>query len=104
MGAASILDNTVSISTLNHGGASKTLGKVSDDSPVVVMRNNKPSAVIITPTEYQRLTDAEEDFALYREAMERLHAADGHFISHHDAFGDQGFDYTDNELDDVKFE
>ena len=104
MGSASLLDNMVSISTLNHGGASKTLGKVTDESPVVVMKNNQPSAVIITPAEYQRLTEAEEDFALYKEATERLQAAGGHFISHHDAFGDQGFSYTDDELDDVKFE
>ena len=32
------------------------------------MRNNKPAAIVISPDDYRRLTEAEEDFALYLEA------------------------------------
>ena len=71
------LDNMVPVTFLNHGGASRTLNRVGDDNPVVVLKNNRPSAVIITPADYNRLTQAEEDFALYREAMERLRDDDG---------------------------
>lgn len=60
MSAASILDSMVSVTSLNHGGASKALSQVGDNHPVVVLKNNQPSAVIITPADYRRLTQAEE--------------------------------------------
>ena len=52
MSAASILDSMVSVTSLNHGGASKALSQVGDNHPVVVLKNNQPSAVIITPADY----------------------------------------------------
>ncbi|PLS30179.1 toxin-antitoxin system subunit antitoxin [Bifidobacterium margollesii] len=54
--------------------------------------------------DYKRYTAAEEDFALYLEAQERLKRADGRFLSHEEVFGDKGFDFTDAELNDVEFE
>ena len=39
------LDNLVSVSELSHGGVSKTLSRVGDNNPIVVMRNNKPAAI-----------------------------------------------------------
>lgn len=98
MPATSILDNMVSVTSLNHGGASKALSRVEDDHPVIVLKNNRPSAVIITPDDYRRLTQAEEDFALYQEAMERLRNDDGTRLTDVDVFGkeykpiDDGFE------------
>lgn len=40
MSAASILDSMVSVTSLNHGGASKALSQVGDNHPVVVLKNN----------------------------------------------------------------
>ncbi|WP_233430022.1 type II toxin-antitoxin system prevent-host-death family antitoxin [Bifidobacterium adolescentis] len=88
MSAASILDSMVSVTSLNHGGASKALSQVGDNHPVVVLKNNQPSAVIITPADYRRLTQAEEDFALYQEAMDRLHNGDGTQLTDIDVFGE----------------
>ena len=82
------LDNLVSVSELSHGGVSRTLGRVSDNNPVVVMRNNKPAAVVITPDDYKRYTEAEEDFALYLEAADRIKHDDGKRLSMKDVFGD----------------
>lgn len=87
MTVAKLLSNMVPISTLNHGGASKTLEQVSDGNPVVVLKNNQPAAVIITPSDYTRLTEAEEDFALYQEAMERLQHDNGHRLTREEVFG-----------------
>ncbi|MBT1170656.1 type II toxin-antitoxin system Phd/YefM family antitoxin [Bifidobacterium sp. SO4] len=92
------LDNLVSVSELSHGGVSRTLGRVSDNNPVVVMRNNKPAAVVITPDDYRRFTEAEEDFALYLEAEERMRNDDGTRLGMDDVFGpgyrpvDDGFE------------
>lgn len=71
------LDNLVSVSELSHGGVSKTLSRVGNNNPIVVMRNNKPAAGVISPDDYRRLTEAEEDFALYLEAEERMKKGTG---------------------------
>lgn len=84
MPAASILDSMVSVTSLNHGGASKALSQVGDNHPVVVLKNNQPSAVIITPADYRRLTQAEENFALYRS----LRNDDSTLLTDADVFGE----------------
>lgn len=81
------LDNLVSVSELSHGGVSRALNRVADDNPVVVMRNNKPAAVVITPADYKRLTEAQEDLALYREAVERMRHDDGTRYTTEQVFG-----------------
>ena len=81
------LDNLVSVSELSHGGASRAISRVGNDNPVVVMRNNKPAAVIISPEDYKRFTKAEEDFALYLEAVERMKQDDGTRLTDDDVFG-----------------
>lgn len=81
------LDNLVSVSELSHGGVSKTLSRVGDNNPIVVMRNNKPAAIVISPDDYRRLTEAEEDFALYLEAEERMKKDDGTRLGMDDVFG-----------------
>lgn len=47
------LDNLVSVSELSRGGAGKTPGRVGNNNPIVVMRNNKPAAGVISPDEYR---------------------------------------------------
>ena len=37
-----------------------------------MLKNNKPSAVILSPEEYTRLTDIEENYILLLEATSRL--------------------------------
>ena len=69
------LDNLVSVSELSHGGVSKTLSRVG------------PAAGVISPDEYRRLTEAEEDFALYLEAEERMKKGDGTRLGMDDVFG-----------------
>ena len=53
----------------------------------MVMRNNKPAAIVISPDDYRRLTEAEEDFALYLEAEERMKKGDGTRLGIDDVFG-----------------
>lgn len=74
------------IHTLNPH-ACKTLSRVGNNNPIVVMRNNKPAAGVISPDEYRRLTEAEEDFALYLEAEERMKKGDGTRLGMDDVFG-----------------
>lgn len=91
------LDNLVSVSDLSHGGVSRTLNQVSDNNPVVVMRNNKPSAIIISPEDFKRYTQAEENFALYLEAVERDNEDGGTRRTMDDVFG-KGYTPVDDDF------
>ena len=39
---------------------------------LIVLKNNQPSAVILSPEEYTRLTEIEEDYYLLIEANKRI--------------------------------
>lgn len=77
MSATIALDNIMSISELSHGGVSKAVSRVEDGNPIVVMRNNKPAAIIISPDDYRAYTEAKDDLDLYVEASERMNRDDG---------------------------
>lgn len=87
MGTVTLLNNLVSVSDFNHGKASQTFKRVQDDNPVVVLKNNKPTAVIVSPDDYRRLNEAEENFVLYQEALERLKNDDGKRLTEEEVFG-----------------
>ena len=86
--ATALLDNLVPVSQFNHGGASKAFSRVGEGNPVVVLKNNEPTAVIITPDDYKRLTEAAEDFALLQEATARLNRPGVRFLTEAEAFKD----------------
>ncbi len=91
-----LLDSIVPISTLNHGGASRTINAVKNDQPAIIMRNNKPAAVIITPEDYTRLLEIAEDYELYMLAKDRVEHDNGKLYTMDEAFGE---DYR--TVDDV---
>ena len=64
--AADILQSLVPISQFNKGQAAKIFDRV--------LKNNQPSAIILSPEEYTRLTEIEEDYYLLLEANRRLEA------------------------------
>lgn len=69
---AEVLDNIVSVSEFSRGGASRAFEKAKGNTPVIVMKNNKPTAVITSPEEYAYLNETEEDFILLTESIVRL--------------------------------
>lgn len=71
MPALQLLDNIVPISDFSHGRSSAAFSRVGDDNPVVVLRHNTPAYVIVTPDEYRRSKESEEDLELLSLAMER---------------------------------
>lgn len=71
MGAIT-LDNIMSVSDLSHGKASAAVDKASNGQTVVIMRNNRPAAIMLSPQEYTAMTEAVEDAEDCAEAVERL--------------------------------
>ena len=68
----SAIENTVSISQFNRGQAGKIFEDVKQSGAKVVMKNNVPECVLMSPESYIALLDALEDAQLQVLAMERL--------------------------------
>ena len=69
---ANVLNNLIPISNFNKGQASKIFDRLSVEKELVVLKNNQPSAVILSTDEYLRLTEIEEEYFLLLEANKRI--------------------------------
>ena len=67
-----LLQSLVPISQFNKGQASKIFDRLRSEKELVVLKNNQPSAIILSPEEYLRLTEIEEDYLLLLEANKRI--------------------------------
>ena len=69
---ADILDSLVPITEFNRDQASKIFERLHSESRLIVIKNNQPAAIILSPSEFQRLNEIEEDYTLLLEATRRL--------------------------------
>lgn len=73
---ANMLECLIPITQFNKGQASRIFDRLRTEKQLVVLKNNAPSAVILSPEEYARLSEIEEDYALLLEATQRLAESD----------------------------
>lgn len=66
------LHPTVSLTAFNRGKASKIFSDVKKAGATVVMKNNKPECVLLSPDDYNALLERLCDAELLRTAAERL--------------------------------
>lgn len=66
------LNSLVSVTQFNKGQASKIFDRLTAEKQIIVLKNNVPSAVILSPDEYIRLSEIEENYKLITEAKSRL--------------------------------
>ena len=69
---ANILNSLIPITQFNKGLAAKIFDRVKSERQLVVLKNNAPSAVILSPEEYERLAEIEENYYLLSLAEPRL--------------------------------
>ena len=69
---ADILDSLVPITQFNRGQASRIFDRLHTENRLIVLKNNQPAAIILSPSEFQRLSKIEEDYTLLLEATRRL--------------------------------
>ncbi|HJC09751.1 MAG TPA: type II toxin-antitoxin system Phd/YefM family antitoxin [Candidatus Blautia merdigallinarum] len=99
--AANILQSLVPISQFNKGKAAQIFDRLRTEKELIVLKNNQPSAVILSPEEYTRLTEIEEDYMLLLEANGRLEAnGDKPGISFTNVLNDLGI--SEFDLDDAE--
>ncbi len=90
------LDDLVSVTMFNKGHASKIFDRVKAEGQLVVLKNNTPAAVIVSPEEYSRLTEAEENYYLLTLAEERLkNSGNAHALSEKEAMTALGMTEAD---------
>jgi PHD/YefM family antitoxin component YafN of YafNO toxin-antitoxin module len=86
----------VSITQFNRGQATKIFSRVKNEGEIIVLKNNEPEAVIISPEEYIRMSEIIQDHALLLLAEERLanhHKATE--LSHEQVLSEFGLTQTD---------
>jgi prevent-host-death family protein len=68
-----VIGKIISVSDLSRGMASKVIQKVGQDKEqYIVVKNNKPEAVILSVEEYMELMEAKEDLELLQMADSRV--------------------------------
>ena len=103
---ANSLHSLVSISQFSKGQATKVFDRLRDESQLIVLKNNVPAAVLLSPAEFERLAEIEEDYKLLMLAQERL--ANGNItnaIPETDVIASLGITEDEiNAAEDVEFE
>lgn len=56
-----LLNNLVSVTMFNQGQASRIFNRLQDEKQIVVLKNNIPTAVLLSPDEYSRLLSRAEN-------------------------------------------
>lgn len=94
---ANVLNSLVSITQFNRGQASRIFDRLHAENQLVVLKNNQPAAVILSPAEYARLREIEEDYYLLLEATNRLAKNSAPTVPMSDVMEELGI--TDADLD-----
>ncbi len=98
-----IMNSMVPISRFNKGEASKIFDEVETSGAKIVVKNNQPACVLISPAQYESLMEMLSDSILYTEAEKRMAANDdSKNLSRESVMKELGI--TQEELDDVDVE
>jgi PHD/YefM family antitoxin component YafN of YafNO toxin-antitoxin module len=98
--------NTVPISLFNKGLAGQIFSDVKDTGAKVVIKNNIPVCVLLSPEVYIEMIDEINDARLINKALNRLDDLDDSKLISQDAF-DKKFGFTEKDLEryeEVEFE
>ena len=106
MNIIAAIQNTISITQFNRGLAGKIFQEVKQSGAKVVMKNNTPECVLISPDEYVRLMDEVNDARLLALAVKRMENFNpNNTISEKQVMEEFGVSEEDlSDFDEVEFE
>jgi len=102
MSISGMLDALVPISRFNKGEANKIFDEVRESGCKIVVKNNTPACVLLTPELYQEMASMIEDQYLLELAEERLKNDTGVAYTQEELMAEDGITYT--ELEDIPME
>ena len=92
---ADILDSFVPITQFNCAQASRIFDRLHTENRLIVLKNNQPAAIILSPSEFQRLREIEEDYTLLLEATRRLKEDSSSTTSREEVMSELGISEAD---------
>ena len=106
MNIIAAIQNTISISQFNRGLAGKIFQDVKNSGAKVVMKNNAPECVLLSPDEYVSLINEVNDARLLALAVKRMeHFNPEAIVPEEKVMKDLGItDYDLSDFDEVEFE
>lgn len=101
----SAIQDSVPISNFNKGMAGKIFADVRSSGPKVVIKNNNPECVLMSPEEYISMLDEIEDMRLMLLAKERTKNAPERVYSQDEVMKELGISEDDlNAAEDTEIE
>lgn len=103
---ANAITNTIPITLFNRGLAGKIFTDIKKTGPKIVIKNNVPEAIILSPEEYLREQQELEDLKLLLTATERYENTNSKdYISIEEIDKEFGFSADDlTDADEVEIE
>ncbi len=98
-----VMKSIVPITRFNKGEASRIFEEVETSGTKIVMKNNKPACVLMSPDKYEALMETLADYALQEEAQVRMASFDpADTVSREEVMDSLGI--TQKDLDEIDVE
>jgi PHD/YefM family antitoxin component YafN of YafNO toxin-antitoxin module len=100
-----IFDALIPISRFNKGEANKIFDEVRRSGVKIVVKNNAPTCVLLTPEKYREMTDIIEDHYLLTLAEKRMKSGNEKTHSFEDILAMDGLTLSDiDAMEDIEIE
>lgn len=105
MSLVGMMNSMVPITRFNKGEANRIFDEVESSGMKIVVKNNKPACVLLSPEQYENLMEMLSDAVMYAEAEKRMVANDdSENISHKALLDELGISEADLAAVDVDIE
>ena len=101
--ASTVMRSIVPITRFNRGEASKIFDEVESSGMKIVVKNNKPACVLLSPERYDEIMELLSDHLLLQEAEKRMaNADDNELLTQDEVMAELGI--TEEDLEDIDVE
>lgn len=98
-----VMRSIIPITRFNKGEANRIFDEVASSGTKIVMKNNRPACVLMSPDQYESLMEMVSDYLLQEEAENRMaHYDPGTSLSQEDMMKELGI--AESDLDDIEVE
>ena len=101
--ASTVMRSIVPITRFNRGEASKIFDEVESSGMKIVVKNNKPACILLSPERYDEIMELLSDQILLKEAETRMsNTDDSEMLTQDEMMAELGISKED--LDDIDVE
>ena len=103
--ASTVMRSIVPITRFNRGEASKIFDEVESSGMKIVVKNNKPACILLSPERYDEIMELLSDQILLKEAETRMsNTDDGDLLTQDEMMAELGISKEDLEDIDVEID